>query len=141
MNNPIFAPVIALVGWSLVMLIWLVVARTGAIKKADPAALAKPGLRGSDLDGILPDKAQWPAHNYNHLMEQPTLFYAVAIILALAGGGAGTDMYLAWAYTGLRIVHSLIQCTSNNVGIRFPVWALASLVLLAMTVRASLLVY
>jgi hypothetical protein len=140
MNSPILAPVVALVAWTLVMVVWMVVARIGAVKLADPAMMSKPGMRGVDLEGILPDKAQWPSHNHNHLMEQPTIFYAVALVLALTGGG-GTDLILAWAYVGLRVVHSLVQATFNKVAIRFSLWALSSLVLVALTVRAALLVF
>jgi len=141
MISPILAPVVALVAWSLVMLVWLVVARTSAMKGADPAALSKPGLRGSDLEDVLPAKAQWPAHNYNHLMEQPTLFYAIALLLALVGAGDGINMYLAWGYVVLRVIHSLVQCTINNLGMRFMFWMLSSLVLIVMTVRAGMLVF
>src|SRR5882757_6969666 len=109
MNSPILAPVVALVAWTLLMLVWMLAARIGAAKHADPAMMSKPGMRGVDLEGILPDKAQWPSHNYNHLLEQPTIFYAVALVLALTGGGAGTGLILAWAYVGLRVVHSLVQ--------------------------------
>jgi hypothetical protein len=133
--------VVVLVAWTLVMLVWLVVARTAAMKAADPAALSKPGLRGSDLEDVLPGKAQWPAHNYNHLLEQPTLFYAIALVLALVGAGSGVNMYLAWAYVVLRVIHSFIQCTVNNLGMRFMFWILSSLVLAVMTVRAGMLVF
>jgi hypothetical protein len=123
------------------MLLWMMVARTTGMKGVDQSKLAKPGLRGSDLDGVVPDKAQWPSHNYNHLMEQPTLFYAIALVMALLQIGAGVNLYLAWAYVGLRVVHSFVQSTSNNVGVRFPIWALGSLVLIAMTVRTAFAVF
>ncbi|TAK98422.1 MAG: MAPEG family protein [Rhodospirillaceae bacterium] len=141
MNSPILAPVVALAGWSMVMLLWMMSARAKGVQGVDPALLARPGMRGIDLEGIVPGKAQWPSHNYNHLMEQPTVFYAVAIVLALAGGGTGIDLYLAWAYMGLRVLHSLVQATSNKLSIRFPLWGLSSLVLIAMTVRAGMLVF
>ena len=79
---------------------------------------------------------QWKAHNYNHLMEQPTVFYAVAIALAVGGMGGGLNAQLAWAYVGLRILHSLIQATVNRVLWRFAVFALASLALIALCVHA-----
>jgi len=140
MNNPIFAPVIVLAGWSMLIMIWMLAARISAVQKLGKPLPAKPGMRGVDMEGVLPDKANWPGHNYNHLMEQPTVFYAVAIILALAGG-SGLDAQLAWGYTGLRVVHSLVQATSNNVNVRFPIWGLGSIVLIVMTVRAAMLVF
>ncbi len=136
--SPILAPVVALIAWTLVMLLWMMVARTTGMKGVDQSKLAKPGLRGSDLDGVVPDKAQWPSHNYNHLMEQPTLFYALCLAMAALQIGGGINLYLAWGYVGLRVLHSFIQSTSNNVSVRFPIWALGSLVLIAMTVRAAM---
>ena len=137
MNNPLFAPVVALVGWSLIMLVWMTLARLDAMKSVDPALTRKPGTRGADLEAILPAKAQWSSHNYNHLMEQPTLFYAICIVLALSGGGTDLDVYLAWAYVALRVIHSIVQATVNIVPIRFPVFALATFVLIALTIRAA----
>jgi hypothetical protein len=140
--KPIFQPILALVCWSLVMMVWATIARLRAMHVLnDPAVTRKPGTRGSDLDGILPPEAQWPSHNYNHLMEQPTLFYAVSFLLALSGGGTGLGAHLAWAYVALRVIHSLVQATVNILQIRFPVHALASLALLAMAARAAYFVF
>lgn len=133
---PILIPMLTLVLWSFVMLAWLYVVRIPAIArlkiKFDPLRPAGELLRQ------LPPQAQWKADNYNHLMEQPTLFYAVCLALAVLGQGWGLNEILAWAYVVLRIVHSLIQATVNIVGRRFAVFTVASLVLLAMTVRAFL---
>jgi hypothetical protein len=99
------------------------------------------GTKGSDADRSLPPQAQWKVHNYNHLMEQPTLFYAVCTVLALSGSGDGPNAWIAWAYVGLRIVHSLIQATSNRVRDRFVVFVLSSLTLVALTLHAALAVF
>lgn len=138
----IFQPVVSLVAWSLIMLVWMTIARLRAMQAAnDPALTRKRGTRGADLEAILPPAAQWPAHNYNHLMEQPTLFYALCIGLALCGGGNGIDLYLAWSYVALRVIHSLVQSTVNIVQFRFALYSLASIVLLAMTARAAMLAF
>ncbi len=88
----------------------------------------------------LPAEVRWKADNYNNLMEQPTLFYAVALALALVGAGGGLNDMLAWTYVALRIVHSLIQATVNLIMPRFTVFMLGSIVLLALTIRAALLI-
>lgn len=85
----------------------------------------------------LPANVRWKADNYNHLMEQPTLFYAMAIVLALIGRGDGLDLWLAWTYVGLRIVHSLIQVLINKIEIRFAGFVISSLVLSVMTLDAA----
>jgi hypothetical protein len=136
--SPILVPVVALVAWSLVMLVWLAIARRRAFAAMGIGWGTIPrGSRGVNLDGRAPDEAQWPSHNYNHLMEQPTIFYAIALTLALMGFGDGINLYLAWGYVGLRIVHSIVQSTINIVAIRFAIFALATLCLLGLTVHAG----
>ena len=133
--NPILAPVIALVLWSFVMWAWLYATRIPAIVKYKISL--DPNRPASELLTLIPAPTRWKADNYNHLMEQPTLFYAVALTLAVIGASDGATLALAWTYVGLRIVHSLVQATVNIVKLRFAVFTLASLVLLALTVRAA----
>ena len=137
--SPILAPVVALVAWTLVVMLWMMVARRRAFAQLGISWSTIPrGSRGKDLDGRAPDEAQWPSHNYNHLMEQPTIFYAIALTLALMGFGAGINLYLAWGYVAFRIAHSIVQASVNIVQIRFPLFALASLCLLGLTTHAAL---
>jgi hypothetical protein len=137
--SPILAPVVALVAWTLIVLVWMSIARSRAFAKMGiTLGSIPPGSRGSSLDGKAPDEAQWPSHNYNHLMEQPTIFYAIALTLALMGFGGGINYWLAWGYVGFRIIHSLVQCTVNIVAIRLPLFALATLCLIGLTTHAAL---
>lgn len=139
MQAQMLAPAAVLVAWSLVMLFWMAFTRFPAIKRSGAKiADAKRGARGQDLDGVIEDAVQWKAHNYNHLLEQPTIFYAIAISLALLGGGdVRINVWLAWGYVALRILHSLIQATTNVVRWRFLVFSAASLCLLGLTVHAA----
>jgi hypothetical protein len=131
----IIGPVIALVAWSMVMWVWMYVTRIPAIRAAkmqlDPAA-----PRGEQMS-TLPPNVRWKADNYNHLMEQPTLFYALAISLALIGEGGGVNLYFAWAYVALRVVHSLVQSLINLIELRFMLFALSNLPLFALTFNAA----
>jgi hypothetical protein len=135
LRSPILAPVIALVLWTLVMGVWLYATRIPALKKH--RIVYDPKRPAEEFHAQLPAEVRWKADNYNNLFEQPTLFYAVALTLALLDAGSGFNAGLAWAYVVLRIVHSLVQALINNVMIRFPLYALASLVLLIMTIRAA----
>ena len=138
----IIRPVVVLVGWTLVMWAWMYATRLPAMMKLKDLDMAgMVGSTGRTLDDILPPQVQWKAHNYNHLHEQPTLFYAIALVLALLGAGNGTAAWLAWAYVGLRVVHSLVQVTSNKVAVRFTIFLLASLCLIALWGRAFMLVF
>ncbi|APW74222.1 MAPEG family protein, partial [Sphingopyxis granuli] len=135
-TNAILGPVATLALWSMVMWVWMYATRIPAMSRAKIDAAKMVGGTGKNLDEVLPAEVQWKAHNYNHLMEQPTVFYAVALALAVGGLGGGLNAQLAWAYVGLRILHSLIQATVNRVMWRFAVFALASLALLALGVHA-----
>ena len=137
--SPIIAPVIALALWTHVMWAWMYATRIPAIQKArmvlDPEA-----PRGEQM-GSLPARVRWKADNYNHLMEQPTVFYAVALALAVLGAGGGTNATLAWAYVASRVVHSLVQATFNKIEVRFSIFLLSSLILIALTVNAARVVF
>ena len=141
MHSDILQPMVVLIAWTLVMLGWALATRLPAMKAAGVDLRTLVGTKGSDADRSLPPQAQWKVHNYNHLMEQPTLFYAVCTVLALSGSGDGPNAWIAWAYVGLRIVHSLIQATSNRVRDRFVVFVLSSLTLVALTLHAALAVF
>lgn len=129
-------PVLALVAWTLVMWTWMYATRLPAMKAAgiDPQQAADAG----SLAQRLPPGTRWVADNYNHLHEQPTIFYALMFFAALTGGGDATAVSFAWAYVALRVVHSLVQATVNRVVVRFSVFAAGSLVLMVFTVREAL---
>ena len=136
MPNPLTAslltPMLALIVWSLVMLVWMYAVRIPAIGKAgiDPATAKEP----TALDA-LPLAVRQVAYNYNHLMEQPTLFYALVVYSYLAGQQNAVNLALAWAYVAVRIVHSLVQATINAVLVRFGIFIAGSLVLVVLAAR------
>lgn len=129
-------PVVALVLWSFVMWAWMYATRIPAILRSK-MQMNPQAPRGEQM-ATLPARVRWKADNYNHLMEQPTLFYATALTLAMLGQGAGLALTLAWTYVGLRVAHSLLQALINKIEVRFALFAISSLVLLAMTVLAAL---
>jgi hypothetical protein len=137
----ILKPVVVLAGWTMVMWAWMYATRLPAMGAAqvDPDKLASDPT--TTLDNLLPAKVQWKAHNYNHLHEAPTVFYAVALVLAVIGQGSGLTAQIAWAYVALRVVHSLVQATVNKVMVRFMVFALSSLCLIALIVQAALALF
>lgn len=135
MQAQILTPAAVLVLWSIVMLLWMAGTRLPALTKMGGLGKAKPGGRGQDLEGVLPDEINWKAHNYSHLMEQPTLFYATVTILAIMGP-ASPDIVLAWGYVVLRIIHSIWQSTVNRVPVRFTLFMLSTLCLIGLALRA-----
>jgi hypothetical protein len=140
-QSAILQPVIALAAWTMIMWVWMYATRIPAMNKAGIDGTKLVGSNGASLREKLPETVSWKADNYNHLHEAPTVFYAVAITLAVIGQGDGLNATLAWAYVGLRVVHSLVQATVNRVLVRFALFALSSLVLMALVLHAALAVF
>lgn len=135
MQAQMLAPAAVLVAWSLIMLFWMAATRLPALKEQGGIGAAKPGGRGQDLEGVLPDTINWKAHNFQHLMESPTMFYALVVIIAIMGAAA-FDVTMAWLYVALRIIHSVYQATINKVPVRFSIFLLSTLVLVYLAYRA-----
>jgi hypothetical protein len=131
-DHGMIAPVVALAAWSLIMLIWLYATRIPAMSQAK----IKPGSATKAQMESIPAWATNPADNYNHLMEQPTIFYAIAFALQLLDQTQEINIGLAWLYVAIRIVHSLVQATVNIIIIRFTIFSVGSLVLMALTAHA-----
>jgi hypothetical protein len=140
-DSPIIQPAVALMIWTMVMWVWMYVTRIPAMSKAKVDVDKLVRDPNASLDHSLPASVQWKAHNYNHLHEQPTLFYAVVLLLAIIGEGTPANALLAWIYVGLRVVHSLVQVTANKVMVRFVLFAIASIVLMVLIAEAALAVF
>jgi hypothetical protein len=140
MNKAILLPMLVLAGWTMLVWLWMYATRLPAMSRAGIDGTKMVGSTGKSLRDDLvaagEHRASWVADNYNHLMEQPTIFYATALALAVMGEGGSLAVNLAWGYAGLRIVHSLVQILSNRVVVRFLVFALASLCLFALVLLA-----
>jgi len=135
LRSPILWPLILLVLWTLVMCAWLYTTRIPALQKHN--VVYDPRRPAEEFHAQLPPEVRWKADNYNNLLEQPTIFYAVALTLAFLDAGSGFTAGLAWVYLALRIAHSLVQALVNKVIIRFALFAASSIVLLILTIRAA----
>ena len=138
-STEILAPVTALLLLTCVVWAWMYITRIPAIKKA--GMKLDPNLPKGEQMSSLPARVRWKADNYNHLLEQPTLFYAVALTLALLGAGEGLNVTLAWCYVALRVAHSLQQALWNKIEVRFTLFFLSSLVLITLILRAAMIVW
>lgn len=128
-------PILTLIAWTMIMWAWMYATRLPAMAKMKiaPQDAAMPGSLA-----VLPPRVRQIADNYNHLHEQPTLFYALALVAHVGNMADGVSIALAWAYVALRVLHSLVQATINVVTLRFAVFALASLVLMALCAKTIL---
>ena len=135
-EHGMMTPVLALVAWTFVMWLWMYATRIPAMQKAN-VDVAELSRTGAPL--VLPPEVARVADNYNHLHEQPTIFYALALAAQLIGAGDAVNVGLAWAYVAIRVAHSLVQATKNVIPLRFLLFALGSLVLLVLLVRTVLM--
>jgi hypothetical protein len=138
-STEILAPVIALLLLTSIVWAWMYITRVPAVRKMQMKL--DPQLPKGEQMSQLPASVRWKADNYNHLLEQPTMFYAVALTLALLGAGDGINATLAWVYVGLRVAHSLQQTLWNKIEVRFCLFVLSSLVLITLIVRAAMIVW
>jgi hypothetical protein len=121
------------------MCAWLYATRIPALKHGN--VVYNPQRPAEEFHAQLPAEVRWKADNYNNLMEQPTLFYAIALTLAVLGTDTTLNISLAWLYVVLRVAHSVVQATINVVLIRFALFMAATIVLAVMTINAALRVF
>ncbi len=141
----ILQPVVAMCAWTMIIWLWMYATRLPAMKRAGIDGVSMVGTTGralrDDLVAKGEERASWVADNYNHLHEAPTVFYAIAIVLALVGQGDNLNVTIAWAYVGLRIAHSVTQIIFNRVAVRFVLFLLSTLALMALVLHASIAVF
>lgn len=138
-SQTILQPVVALLLLNCIMFFWMYVTRIPAIQKA--GLVMDPNVPSGEQMSKLPANVRWKADNYNHLLEQPTMFYAVALTLVFLGVGDGLNTTLAWAYVGLRVAHSIVQVLWNAILVRFGIFFVSSLFLVALVLRAAVEVF
>lgn len=124
--HPLVLPLLAMVGLTLLVWVRLYWVRLPEMRrsKIEPQRLA-----GSADKHLLKDTRA--SDNFINLFEVPVLFYVLVLATIQAGVHDAALYGLAWAFVGLRGLHSLIQCSYNRVVHRFIAYALATLALFA----------
>ena len=139
LNGAALLPVLAMITWTLIVWFWVLLTRIPAMQKAK--IHPQQGQDTRHLRSLLPEKTVWISDNYNHLHEQPTLFYALAFFLSLGGGHDTINVALLWGYVILRVVHSFIQNTTNIVAFRFYAFVASSFCLVVIVIRELIRVF
>ena len=136
MNDLILQPLLLMGFLSLLMMLLMYITRIPASKTLEAEGVDLQKLsHPAQLGGVFPSKVERVADNYNHLWEQPTLFYAVVLVIWALGHTDTVHLYAAWAYCALRFAHSLVQITINHVWVRFSVFILSWAALGTMLIR------
>lgn len=128
-------PMLAMFGITLVVWVLLPLSRHWAVltRRASPKYF---------VDFQKDPPAEWlerPARTYNNLMQAPTLFYVVSLLMIVTPWADQAQMELAWIFVALRAAHALIYLALNHLMLRFASFALSSFVLWAMWARFALI--
>ena len=137
--SAILQPVFVVGLLTVVMVIWMYATRIPAMIRL--RIHPQKGQDTKKLKELLPDEVTRISNNYNHLFEQPTLFYAIAISIAVLGHVDAIHVYSAWAYAVIRILHSLVQATIDKVMFRFGLFSLSWIILSVMIIRETLVLF
>jgi hypothetical protein len=81
----------------------------------------------------VPGEVSIPNRNFMNLLELPMLFYVVCVLNYVTSATvSGMTLGLAWVYVALRVAHSAVHLTYNNVMHRLAFFAASNLVLAAL---------
>lgn len=131
--NDILWPAFALAAWTAGILLSIAFVRVAAVRRGE----ARPAdFRLGESAGV-PARVALHNRNYMNLLEMPVLFYVVLLLLRVNGSADATALLLAWSYVGLRVAHSIVHLTWNNVLHRLIVFGLGNLVLIVLWVHAG----
>jgi len=128
-------PALALIIWTLIIMVVMYKRRIpamNAISKRTQDFIDDPKLGEK-----MPASARWAADNYNHLHESPTIFYALMFTIYLMEKVTPIALYCAWAYVAIRVIHSIVQVTSNNVIVRFSLFLFSAILLIVMALSTA----
>jgi hypothetical protein len=133
---PLLPPLLAMMALTALVWLFMYVRRLGYMlaKGIDAQEVSTP----QKMAALIPEAVERPANNLRNLFELPVLFYALCLLLTHMGWAQALDVQLAWAFVGLRALHSLVHCTFNYVNARFAFYALSSIALWVMLARACL---
>ena len=121
----ILLPVLTLAFWTFIIFAIMAPARFYFLRMKHPQTAAHT----KNLKGLLPPWTERVADNYNHLFEQPVVFYAIALSIAVINNIEPLMIQLAWVYVALRVLHSIVQITFNFVPLRFTLFVTSWLIL------------
>ena len=126
--DPIWLPCAAMVFVTALIWIKLYADRLSEMraKRINPQSLATLRAAAGRLENTQ------AADNFRNLFEVPVLFYVLCIALAITGGSTPGFVTAAWAYVGLRALHSLIHVTYNRVIHRFLVYVTSTVLMFGM---------
>ena len=121
----ILLPVLTLAFWTFIIFAIMAPARFYFLRMKHPQTAAHT----KNLKGLLPPWTERVADNYNHLFEQPVVFYAIALSISVINNIEPLMIQLAWVYVALRVLHSIVQITFNFVPLRFTLFVTSWLIL------------
>jgi hypothetical protein len=133
-NLNILGPLFALAAWTLLVLLLIPFFRVRSVRRRE---IGPNDFKYGESPAVPPD-VSIPNRNYMNLLEMPMLFYVVCLVLYVTAGASREAIFVAWAYVGLRVLHSLIHLTYNHVLHRLVAFTLSNAALVWLWVIAYL---
>lgn len=137
LDTSILAPAFALAGWTLAVLLRVAFTRIAAVRRG---AIGPDAFRFGETPAV-PRQAALANRNYMNLLELPMLFHVGCVIACVTGTASAAVLGLAWLYVALRVAHSLVHLTYNDVLHRLVVFATSNAVLTALWVLVGIAVF
>jgi hypothetical protein len=124
-STSILLPPMVLVGWTFLVLLLIPYQR---FKAAHAKLVVIDDFKLGESANV-PAHVSLPNRNFMNLLEMPVLFYVVSFTLLLSQQVDALAVNMAWAYVGLRMGHSLVHLTYNNVMHRLGFFVASNIVL------------
>ena len=138
MSDPIFAPFFAMILLTLVVWVYMYARRIPFIRRS---ALRDDQLTPAELARISPPAVANPSDNLKNLFEIPTVFYVLVLFLHVTQSVDSVYLVAAWVFVGFRALHSLVHCTINIILLRFALYAISTLAVWFIAVRAAIRIF
>src|SRR3989440_2317006 len=135
-QQAIFGPFFATIFLTLLVWVYMYIRRISFLtsNKINSQELAAPGA----LAQLSPPGVANPSDNLKNLFEIPVLFYALVLYLFVTNQVDAAYVGAAWVFVAFRVLHSAVHCTINIVILRFYLYAVATLAVWFIAVRAVL---
>ena len=133
-QSALFGPFFAMMILTLIVWLYMYARRITFLNGQD---IEPNALTPARLAEISPPAVANPSDNLKNLFELPVIFYALVLFLELRGEADGSHVAAAWTFVFFRVLHSAVHCTINIVMLRFALYAVSSLALWFMVLRAA----
>ena len=133
--SSILWPMLAQIGWTFVLYVWLTIARSRAVARGEVkySAFALGRNEPTDVARI--------TRNLANQFELPVIFYAMVVLLVVIGRVSTIDVLAAWVFVAGRVIHTLVQTLTDDVPLRGRAFMINFVALVVLVVHVVMLAF